>query len=193
MPRSKRYHNESTAPPNPNPMDADGLADEPDDLLEEEGPSKSARKRDALKLRDLGRTLTRLEPTQLAALPLSEPVREAVLAHQRIRSNGASKRQLLYLGGLLRQIDAAPIINALDDLAGQSRAARAALHDLERWREALLADSEALTRYVDEHPHTDRQQLRTLITRARKAAPESPTGKAATRALFRFLRDNQPA
>ncbi|MEM1435062.1 MAG: ribosome biogenesis factor YjgA [Pseudomonadota bacterium] len=162
--------------------------EDPEEFDENVEPSKSARKRDAETRRELGRTLTRLDPKQLAALPLPDEVRKAVAEHGRMRSNGAARRQLLYLAGLLRRIDCEPIATALGELEGQSRSAKARLHALERWRERLLVDSAALTEYLNEHPQTDRQALRNLLAKVRKAPADSPKHTAASRELFRFLR-----
>ena len=81
--------------------------------LREERPSRSQRKREAQALQRLGVALTRVRATQLAALPLPEELREAVLEAQRLRSRAALARQRQYIGKLMRQIDAAPIEQAL--------------------------------------------------------------------------------
>ena len=76
-------------------------------------PSKSQRKRDALALQELGETLVTLKPTQLDKMPLPEELREAVLAARQMNQRGARKRQLQYIGRLMRQIDPEPIRAAL--------------------------------------------------------------------------------
>ncbi|MEM6710275.1 MAG: ribosome biogenesis factor YjgA [Pseudomonadota bacterium] len=156
-------------------------------------PSKSARKREAAARRDLGEALTRLDPGQLDTIPLPANVRAAVDEHQRIRSHGAAKRQLQYLGRLLRETEIEAIATAVANLDRAGADARAAHHRLEHWRERLLTDPAALTDYLDQHPHTDRQALRTLLLRVRRAAEGSTNHKTLVRELFRFIRDNQAA
>jgi len=76
-------------------------------------PSKSQRKREALALQELGETLVTLKPAQLDKIPLPEELREAVLAARQINQHGARKRQLQYIGRLMREIDPEPIRTAL--------------------------------------------------------------------------------
>jgi ribosome-associated protein len=76
-------------------------------------PSKSQRKREALALQDLGETLVTLKPAQLDKIPLPEELREAVLAARQMNQRGARKRQLQYIGRLMREIDPEPIRAAL--------------------------------------------------------------------------------
>lgn len=160
-----------------------------------EGPvSKSARKREADRLQALGRTLTELKPADLDALAEQNPdvvpdkLRQAIADYQRFPSHGARRRQLQFIGRLMRDLDPEPLQAALDTLHGQSAQARYEFHQLERWRERLLGDPQALTEYVDQHPGVDAQQLRRHIADVHKATDEARQRHAA-RALFRFLRE----
>jgi ribosome-associated protein len=90
--------------------------DESDAAALEERPSRSQRKRDALALQRLGVALTRLTTTQLAKLTLPEELLEAVQEARRLRSRAALARQQQYIGRIMRQIDAAPIEQALQAL-----------------------------------------------------------------------------
>ena len=153
--------------------------------------SKSERKREAERLKVLGRALTERSRQALAELNLPEEVREAVLEYNRMPSHGAKRRQLQLIGKLLRDIGAenvAALQNALDTQDGVSAEAVYEHAQLERWRDALLERDAALTEYVDAHPLADRQKLRQLIKRTRSANTEQQRAPAA-RALFRFLRD----
>lgn len=150
--------------------------------------SKSQRKRDALALQSLGDELVRLSPAELDKVPLSEALREAV-AGARSMTKGAYRRQIRYLGRLLRDIDAREIRAAVEDLRAASDEAKARLRRLERWRERLVEEGdEALRELLEAHPHADRQQLRQLIRNARRERDE---GRAphSYRQLFQFLRD----
>jgi ribosome-associated protein len=157
--------------------------------MSDEAPSKSARKREAHRLQALGRELAELNDEQRARIPVSDELARAVDEFRRIRSFEAKRRQLQFIGRLMRGEDADVIAAAIDDARGTSPRARYAREQCERWRERLLADDAALTDYVAEHPHTDVQTLRNLIRKAR-----SETGEAEPyRALFRFIRDDQDA
>jgi ribosome-associated protein len=110
-----------------------------------------------------------------------------VLEAQRIASHEARRRQVQYIGRLMRDVDPEPIRAKLDEWRGQSRAATAAVHAAERWRDRLLADESALTAFAEQFPQNDLQRLRTLI---RNARAEQAGGKPprAYRDLFRELR-----
>ncbi len=152
----------------------------------DEAPSKSARKRDAQRLRALGQQLAELNDDQRAALPLPETLAVAITDYRRIGAHEAKRRQAQFIGRLMREIDVTAIENALADLARTSAAARFAHHETEIWRDRLIAEDVALAEYVGAHPTVDRTQLRKMIRRARKHV-DDPT---AFRALFRFLRDH---
>jgi ribosome-associated protein len=91
----------------------------------------------------------------------------------------------------MRRIDPEPIRAALDELQGHAAAARARHRRVERWRDRLLGDDEALTEFAREHAHADLQALRALIRNARR---EIATNREphAQRALFRVLRETCP-
>lgn len=138
-------------------------------------------------LQALGAELVELPEATLAALGLPEDLASAVRAAKRITSHEARRRQLQYIGRLMRDVDPAPIRAELEALTGQSAAAAAEHRRLERLREELLADDAALTGYVARHAGADLQQLRTLIRNARR---EQKAGRPprAYRELFRVLK-----
>jgi ribosome-associated protein len=155
--------------------------------------SKSERKRQAHRLQALGRRLTELKPADLDALGLQDELRRAIGDYQRFPSYEARRRQLQFIGRLMRDVDSEPLLQALDTLHGQSAQARFEFHQLERWRERLLDEPQALTEFLDTHPQVDAQQLRQHIADVHKSADEERQ-RTAARALFRFLRDaNHPA
>jgi ribosome-associated protein len=165
---------------------------ERDDLERDERPSKTRRKQDMHALQALGAALVELGPGQLAAIDMPEALREAVLAAKRIASREARRRQLQYIGKLMREVDPAPIRAKLDEWRGQSREAAVALHRIERWRERLLADEHALTEFASELPGADLQRLRALVRNARDeqagAGKESGKPPRAFRALFQEIK-----
>jgi len=150
-------------------------------------PSKSQRKRDMNALQDIGAELLELNDQQLAGIDLPENLRMAVTEARKLRANGARRRQLQYIGKLMRQIDPAPIREKLDGFRSTSAAETARLHRIERWRERLLEDPAAVAEFIAAHPGTDSQQLRTLI---RNTAEERARGKPPKnfRALFQMIR-----
>lgn len=156
----------------------------------EEQPSKTRVKKAMHELQSLGDSLVGLSAAQLAGFDLPPALSDAIAEARRISSHGARRRQMQYIGRLMRDIDAAPIRARLADLEGTSREARARQKQLERWRERLVADDAALTEYAAEHPGLDVQSFRTLIRNARR---EIEAGKPprAQRELFRILRETQ--
>lgn len=150
--------------------------------------SKSELKRRAQRLQQLGRRLTELAPERLAEMPLSDDLQRAILEYQRFGSHGARRRQLQFIGRLMRDVDPAPLLAALETLEGNSAAARREFHEVEAWRAALLERADALTEFLDAYPETDAQQLRHHIQHVHRARTEEQQ-RSAARALFRFLRE----
>lgn len=150
--------------------------------------SKSERKRRAHRLQALGRALTELKPEDLAELDLPAELHTAITDYQRFSSHEARRRQLQFIGRLMRDIDPEPLQEALDALEGQSAQARYEHHQIEHWRDRLLAEPEALTEFLNEFPGVNSQQLRHHVSQV-KGARTSDQKKIAYRALFRFLRD----
>lgn len=165
-----------------------GAADPAPEAADQDSVSKSERKRRAERLQQLGGRLASLAPERLADLPIPDDVRSAVLEYQRFGSHGARRRQLQFIGRLMRTVDPAPLLAALDTLEGHSVEARREFQEVERWRAALLESPDGLTGFLDAYPATDGQQLRHHIQQVRKARDEQQQ-RTAARALFRFLRD----
>ena len=161
-----------------------------DPTFDDEKPiSKSQRKRDMLQLQSLGEQLTKLPASQLRKLTMPEALLDAILAAQQMSARGAHKRQLQYIGRLLRDIDAQPIQQQLDEIQLHSAAANRHFHQLEQWRERLLNDGdEAVSQLVELHPDTDVQYLRQLIRAAHKEKLANKTPRAA-RSIFQYLRE----
>lgn len=160
-----------------------------EDDISHERPSKSALKRESHALKDMGERLTQLRAEQLARMPLPENVREAVEEARRIRQPGARKRQLQYLGKLMRTLDPEPIREALAELDMSSARSAARHHLAEQWRERLIEEGDAaLSDLLAKYPDADRQQLRQLARNAAKEHRENRPPQSA-RALFRYLRE----
>lgn len=166
----------------PNRPPGTGRADPADPI------SKSERKRRASRLQVLGQTLARLPAEELAALALPDALRDALADYRRFPSHEARRRQLQFIGRLMRDIDSAPLESALATVQGHSAQSRREFHDTERWRERLLAEPQALTDFLAAYPGTDSQRLRHHIRHVHDARTEEQR-HSAYRALFRFLRD----
>ncbi|MDP1593193.1 MAG: ribosome biogenesis factor YjgA [Gallionella sp.] len=158
---------------------------------EELPPSKTKIKKQMHDLRDLGEELTELGKDQIAQLDIPETLRDAIREMGRIKSFGARRRQMQYIGKLMRDVDTAPIIAKLNTWKGISQQHIGYMHQLERWRERLLEGDSALTELLTAYPETDVQRLRTLI---RNTLKERETGKPAKnfRELFQVLRETIP-
>lgn len=156
--------------------------------FEPTGPSKSQKKREMHALQDLGEELVQLSQDRLDKLDLPEALYDAVIDARRMTKHEARRRQMQFIGKVMRDIDTEPIAEQLAEIKGESDSAKAAFHAVERWRERLLADDAALTEWLALHPSDDIQQLRNLIRNARKEAAEGKPPKSS-RALFRRLRD----
>lgn len=157
--------------------------------MEGEFVSKTKKKQRIEELQKLGAVLVELAPPQLEAIALPDALREAVREAQRIGSHEAKRRQLQYIGKLMRQIDPEPVRAALAQIAGRSAAARARQRRLEQWRARLIGDDAALTDFASAHPGADLQSLRALIRNARREITASRPPRAQ-RELFRLLRDH---
>jgi len=154
-------------------------------------PSRSARRREALHVFELAEALMLLSPAQLEHVPMPEDLRALVIESKRITQHVARKRQTQFLAKQMRrEAEALPPIEAwLAHGQEERRRDGAKLHRVERWRDRLIAEGDvALEELVQEAPEADRHALRTL---ARRADAESRANKppAASRALFKALRE----
>ena len=156
-------------------------------MQDEEKPSKTQRKREMHELQALGARLVELNAEQLAEIGLPEDLRDAVDFARRTTKHEARRRQMQYIGKLMRSVDAAPIREKLKIWDGVSAEHTAQQHRVERWRDRLLEDESALDELVRAHPGIDARHLRAL---ARKARDERASGAAprSYRELFRALK-----
>lgn len=156
-----------------------------------ETPSKTQRKRQMHDLQALGEQLVRLNDDQLARMGLPDGLLDAVLDARRIKSREARRRQLQFVGRLMREVDAEPIRARLADLTGRSREHTAWLHLVERWRERLLSDEDSFRAFAEQHTGADLQRLKALARGARKEHEERRPPRSY-RALFDALREIIP-
>lgn len=153
-------------------------------------PSKTRLKQASHELQALGEALVELPPARIEALPLPESLLEAIRELRRTRSHEGRRRQMQFIGKLMRTIDAEPIRQAVAEMQLGRAQDSLALHEAERWRAELIASDDAATRWIAAHPEADVQQLRSLVRSARKDASGTPDQRngRAYRELFQFIR-----
>lgn len=133
--------------------------------------SKTELKRESAELQKLGESLLTLRAELLDRLQLPEKLLEALDQVRRITDFEGRRRQMQYIGKLMRGLDdemLAAVREALDTQRQGSARESLALHEAEQWRDDLIEKDDALQRWLDQHPGTDSQQLRALIRQARK-------------------------
>jgi len=150
--------------------------------------SKTRRKKDMHALQALGAALVELSEAHLARMSLPESLANAVHEARRLSSHEAKRRQVQFIGRLMREVDAEPIRAQLAAVRGGSAEERARHQRIEHWRARLLEDDGALTEFATAHPAGDLQQLRALIRSARREQAEGRPPRAF-REMFRVLRE----
>ena len=155
--------------------------------MRDETVSKTQKKREVEELQKLGASLVALPPAQLDALELPAELLAAVREAQRIKSREGRRRQVQFIGKVMRSIDPAPVRAALAGLHGRSAAARVEQRTLETWRERLIGDDAALAEFSGQFPQAELQQIRDLVRSARHELAEGRPPRAQ-RELFRVLR-----
>ena len=155
-----------------------------------ERPSKTRRKQASHELQDLGEAVVAMPDDRIDGLAVSETLLDAIRQYKKTRTHEGKRRQMQYIGKLMRKNDVDSIRQAVTDLQLGRAKDSLTLHLAERWRAELIADDNALIRWTGAHPQTDMQQIRSLIRAARKDAslvPEERSGRAY-RDLFKFIR-----
>ncbi|PKM12959.1 MAG: DUF615 domain-containing protein [Gammaproteobacteria bacterium HGW-Gammaproteobacteria-3] len=169
------------------------MAEEYEDF-DEEGidyavrPNKTQIKRDIAELSVLAEDMARLSSAQLGELALPEELARAIGSAAIMPQKGARKRQMKFITGLLRKLDAEPIKEKLAGMKSQSALAVREHHNIERWRDRLLAEGDtALTELFADYPRADRQLLRQIVRSGQK---EMATGKPpkSARELYQSLK-----
>src|SRR5271168_888004 len=155
---------------------------------EEEIRSKSARKREAASLQELGIKLSALPDQEIKALDLPDTLFVALRDLRRLPSHGAQVRQRQYIGKLMRNIDPEPVLAKLAERKQRHDLQIRQFQEIERWRDRLFSEPKAATdELLKEYPNADRAVLAKLLEKAAKERVEqrSPVG---ARELFAFLR-----
>ena len=152
-------------------------------------PSRTQRKLNDQALQELGQALVSVSDDKLAELGLPERLREAIMQARTISKFGALRRQMQYIGRLMREEgDANSIRDQLNAWKGASVQETARLHLIERWRVQLLKDDRALEELIAEYPQADVQRIRMLIRNTRRES-EAQKPPKSFRELFQVLRE----
>ncbi len=152
-------------------------------------PNKTQIKREIAEIAEVAEEMTTLSKSQLDDLNLPEQIHKAIQEAAGMPHKAARKRLLKYIVGNLRKIDMEPINEQLAKIKNKSAHAVREHHQVERWRDRLIAeDNAALTELLSKYPHADSQQLRQLIRNAKKElAAEKPP--KSSRLIYRYLKD----
>lgn len=155
--------------------------------------SKTKLKAEADAKQMLGKTLIDLPLDKINQLDLPEALLEAVLEAKRIKSYSALRRQVQYIGRLMRDVDPMPIQEQLDRWNGKNQQENARFHAMERWRDRLISEAgrpnaEALQQFVAKYPNANIQQLRNLCRNAHKEQTNNKPPKSS-RELFKLIRE----
>ena len=137
-------------------------------MEDDEFISKTRRKRQMKDLQDVGAALVKLSREQLARIDMPETLREAVMECRRFTRHEAIRRQMQYIGRIMRDIDAGPIAAQLAQIEAPSKRQTALFHVAERWRADLIQQPDAIARFVKEFPEADPHRLRELADKARE-------------------------
>jgi ribosome-associated protein len=159
--------------------------------------SRTELKRESTELQKLGEDLLTLRPELMARLAVSEKLKDAVVEAKRITNFEGKRRQMQFIGKLMRLVEPSVLDEvraALSEQQGGSAQDNLRLHQAELWRDRLVGDDDALGDWLTAHPGTDAQQLRALIRQARKdAQPEKPGAAVrhgrAYRDVFQIVRE----
>ncbi len=166
---------------------------EKDFVDEDTGPSKSELKREMHALQKLGETIVKLSKGDLATIPLEPTLAEAVHTARRIKSREGLRRQMQYIGKLMRTTDTEAIQQAIKQIDDGRRQSADKFHRLENWRDELITQGpNSIEQVMEKFPDADRQHLRQLIMQANKEKNRDKA-PAASRKLFKYLRELEQA
>lgn len=158
-------------------------------LPDDDAPiSKTRRKQQMHELQALGERLVKLPATQLARITLPEDLARAVAEARRIKSHEGLRRQLQYVGKLMRAVDADAIRQQLVIDDEQHKSAVHLMHHAERWRDGLLDGSLSLTDFMNHHPAAAEHGLPALLAQARREKSANRPPKLQ-RQLYRTLHE----
>src|SRR5260221_6728611 len=146
-------------------------------MEEDDFISKTRRKREARNLQDVGAALVLLSEEQFGRLGLPETLLDAVLACKSITKHEARRRQIQYIGRIMRDVDSAPIAEQLRAIESPSKRDTALMHLAEKWRQDLLDSADGIARFARDFPEADQDHLRNLVRGAQEEQKASKPPK----------------
>jgi ribosome-associated protein len=156
-----------------------------DPMTDEQPPSKTQKKQEMHDLQATGARLVHLSEERLRKFNLPDDLLQALLDAKRISAHGGLRRQLRYIGKLMRGVDMGRLLQDLDTMGATSAQQDRLLHAAEQWRERLLTETSALEELLRTHPTLDAQPLRTLLRNIKNEPTDRPSKYRRT--LFRML------
>ena len=149
--------------------------------------SKTQKKKEADSLQELGEKLLKLSKEQIEDIEFPSEICDAIRFAKTIKSHGARRRHMQYIGTLMRKIDPEPVLEAIENIEQGDYRKAAAFKELETWRDQLIDGNKKLMEEIlIKCPDADRQQLTQLVRNAIKERENNKPPKAS-RALFRYL------
>ena len=158
------------------------------DLEKDSVVSKTELKKDSKKIQQFGRKISELSMNNIEAFKFPLNIYEAVIGLKNLKSNSAKKRQVQYLGKLLREFDLTHAFLVMKQLEVSSQKEIQRNNIIEGWRNKLLNNNNSITEFVDEYPEIDRQSLRQTISNAQKEKKDNKNPKYS-RQLFKLIKD----
>ena len=150
--------------------------------------SKTELKKDSKKIQDFGRKISQLTIKNIEIFNFSSKTYEAIIDLKNLKSNSAKKRQVQYVGKLLRETDLTYAFLIMKQLKVSSQKEIQKNHTIEKWRDKLLSSADSITEFFDEYPNINRQSLRQTIANAQKEKQEKKPPKYS-RQLFRLIKE----
>ncbi|MEJ2037449.1 MAG: ribosome biogenesis factor YjgA [Desulfosarcinaceae bacterium] len=153
-------------------------------------PSRTQKKKAAQQLQALGRRLAALNDAQLEAFdPMPQELHVAIVELRAMKSHEARRRQLKYIGRIMRQVDSEQLEAGLKDMALRDDEINFRFKQLEVWRDQLVGgDDDLLNTLLEQYPAVERQPLVRLVRNARKLAG-TDKASGAGRKVFRYLKE----
>jgi ribosome-associated protein len=154
-----------------------------------EEKSRTRLKEEMQDLQRLGESIVKLPLDRINKIEMPEELRDAILLARTLKKHGAMRRQMQYIGTLMRKIDTEPIRRFVDDINRGSKNESREFHKFEKLRDDLMNGREgAMEQVLEIYPGVDRQHLRQLVRNAVKEKEKEQPPKAS-RALFRYLKE----
>jgi len=158
---------------------------------EMEGLSRTKKKKKAEALQKMGVALVELPENEIKRLAIPQELKDAVLDAQTMTKHGSRRRQLQYIGTLMRDLDPDPIQMAVEQLSLERARAAQKFQEMEAWRDHLVSpgnQNHTPEAFITAFPHTNRQRLGQLIRNVVNAKEDKKKTKAS-RVLFHYIRE----